>query len=79
MRWERPPGGVPGSYGFDAIACVKVLDGRPDRRFLMWRVLRYDPKLLSESLAELGWNPVDRIDYGPDNKKTLCLMLLQKQ
>ena len=45
----------------------------------MWRVLRYDPKLLSESLAELGWNPVDRIDYGPDNKKTLCLMLLQKQ
>ena len=74
-----PPGGVPGSYGFDAIASVKVLDGGSERRFLMWRVLRYDPKLLSESLAELGWNPVDRIDYGPDGKKSMALMLLQKQ
>ena len=74
-----PPGGVPGSYGFDAIACVKVLNGGSERRFLMWRVLRYDPKLLSDSSAELGWKPIQRIDYGPDNKKPLCLMLLQKQ
>ena len=54
-------------------------DGRPDRRFLMWRVRRYDPKLLSDSLAELGWKTIERIDYGPDGKKTLALMLLQKQ
>ncbi len=80
LRWElAPPGGVPGSYGFDAIARVKMRDGRPDRRFLMWRVRRYDPKLLSESLAELGWKTIERIDYGPDGKKTLALMLLQKQ
>ena len=46
---------------------------------LMWRVRRYDPKLLSESLAELGWKTIERIDYGPDNKKPLCLMLLQNQ
>jgi hypothetical protein len=70
LRWElAPPGGVPGSYGFDAIARVKVLDGRPDRRFLMWRVLRYDPKLLSESLAELGWKTIERIDYGPTTRR----------
>ena len=69
MRWElAPPGGVPGSYGFDAIASVKVLDGGSERRFLMWRVLRYDPKLLSESLAELGWKPIERIDYGPTTR-----------
>jgi hypothetical protein len=37
-------------------------DGRPDRRFLIWRVSRYDPKLLSESLAELGWKTIERID-----------------
>ena len=50
MRWElAPPGGVPCSYGFDAIACVKVLEYHRTNR------LR------------------------PDNKKTLCLMLLQKQ
>ena len=45
----------------------------------MWRVLRYDPKLLSENLAELGWKTIERIDYGLDNKKPLCQMLLQKQ
>jgi hypothetical protein len=76
LRWElAPSGGVPGSYGFDAIARVKMRDGRPDRRFLMWRVRRYDPKLLSESLAELGWKTIERIDYGPDGKKSMALML----
>ena len=80
IRWElAPSGGVPGSYGFDAIARVTMRDGRPDRRFLMFRVRRYDPKLLSDSLAELGWKTIERIDYGPDGKKTLALMLLQKQ
>ena len=80
MRWElAPSGGVPGSYGFDAVARVKMRDGRPDRRFLMWRVRRYDPKLLSDSLAEFGWKTIERIDYGPDGKKTMALMLLQKQ
>jgi len=80
LRWElAPSGGVPGSYGFDAIAQVKMRDGRPDRRFLMWRVRRYDPKLLSESLAELGWKTIERIDYGPDGKKSMSLLLLQKQ
>ena len=68
MRGASPSGGVPGSYGFDAVARVKMRDGRPDRRFLMWRVRRYDPKLLSESLAELGWKTIERIDYGPDGK-----------
>ena len=34
----------------------------------MWRVRRYDPKLLSDSLAELGWKTIERIDYGPDGK-----------
>ncbi len=71
MRWElAPSGGVPGSYGFDAVARVKMRDGRPDRRFLMWRVRRYDPKLLSDSLAEFGWKTIERIDYSPDGKKT---------
>lgn len=80
IRWElAPSGGVPGSYGFDAIARVKMRDGRPDRRFLMWRFRRYDPKLLSDSLAELGWKTIERIDYGPGGKKSLSLLLLQKQ
>jgi hypothetical protein len=80
IRWElAPSGGIPGSYGFDAIARVKMRDGRPDRRFLMFRIRRYDPKLLSESLAELGWKTIERIDYGPDGKKSMALMLLQKQ
>ena len=80
IRWElAPTGGVPGSYGFDAIARVKMRDGSPERRFLMFRVRRYDPKLLSESLAEIGWKTIERIDYGPESKNTMSLMLLQKQ
>jgi hypothetical protein len=43
------------------------------------RVRRYDPKLLSDSLAELGWKTIERIDYGPDGKKSMALLLLQKQ
>ncbi len=79
MRWERPPGGVPGSYGFDAIATVQMRNTQPDRRFLMTRVRRYDTKLLSASLTEMGWNTIERIDYGTDGKKTMSLLLLQKQ
>lgn len=80
MRWElAPPGGIPGSYRYDAIARVKMRDGRSDRGFLMWRVRCYDPKLRSESLVELGWKPIEGIDYGLDNKKPRCLMLLQKK
>ena len=80
FRWELTPhGGVPGSYGFDAIATVKMRSSEPDRRFLMFRGRRYDPKLLSTSLSEVGWNTIERIDYGTDGKKTMSLLLLQKQ
>ena len=74
-----PLGGVPGSYGFDAIATVTMRDRQPDRRFLLFRVRRYDPKLLTDCLAELGWKLVERIDYGRGNQKTMALLLLQKQ
>jgi transcriptional regulator with XRE-family HTH domain len=80
FRWELTThGGVPGSYGFDAIATVKMRNTQPDRRFLMTRVRRYDTKLLSASLTEMGWNTIERIDYGTDGKKTMSLLLLQKQ
>ena len=74
-----PLGGVPGSYGFDAIATVKMRDRQPDRRFLMWRIRRYDPKLLSDCLADLGWKTIERFDYGPSGKKQLSMLLLEKQ
>ncbi len=34
---------------------------------------------LHKSRTELGWKAIERIDYGPDNKKPPFLMLLQKQ
>ena len=74
-----PLGGIPGSYGFDLIATVKMRDGQPDRRFLMQRLRRYDPKQLTDCLAELGWKTIERIDYGTGGKKTMSLLLLQKQ
>ena len=54
-------------------------DRQPDRRFLLFRVRRYDPKLLTDCLAELGWKLVERLDYGRGNQKTMALLLLQKQ
>jgi transcriptional regulator with XRE-family HTH domain len=74
-----PAGGIPGSYGMDYIATVRMRDGRPDRRFLMQRTRRYEPTQFADSLAEIGWKMLERMDSGPDNVHTQSLLLLQKQ
>lgn len=72
---------VPGSYGLDFMATVKMQGGLPDRRFLMWKTRRYDPQKLAESLAGVGWQPELTIPYGQgaSSKPTLALMLFRKK
>lgn len=72
---------VPGSYGLDFIASVKMQNGQPDRRFLMSRTRRYDPQKLAESLAGVGWHPELTVPYGQgaDGQPTLALMLFRKK
>lgn len=71
---------VPGSYGLDFIATVKMSGGKPDRRFLMWRTRRYDPAKLAATLATVGWQPMKILAYGSDEgTQNLAMMLFRKQ
>ena len=70
---------VPGSYGLDFIATVKMAGGRPDRRFLTWKTRRYDPQKLASTLSAVGWEPVETLIYGPDGTKSLALLLFRKR
>lgn len=70
---------VPGSYGLDFIATVKMAGGKPDRRFLTWKTRRYDPQKLADALSAVGWEPKEILTYGPDGTKSLALLLFRKR
>lgn len=69
---------VPGSYELAFIANVTLGKGEQSRRFVTWRVRRYDPALLEECLARAGWKTELRIPYGGNERQRLNLMLLRK-
>lgn len=74
-----PAANVPGSYQIDVMANVKLSDGR-EKRFVMWRVRRYDPDRLAACLAQLGWSKVAVREYGPPNgAKTAALVMLRRE
>jgi len=70
---------VPGSYGLDFIATVKLSGGKPDKRFLMWKTRRYDAQKLADTLSAVGWEPKEILTYGPDGTKSLALLLFRKR
>jgi len=69
---------IPGSYGLDFIATVRMAGGKADRRFLMWKTRRYDPQKLADTLATVGWEAVKILQYGPEETKNLAMMLFRK-
>lgn len=66
---------VPGSYALDALATVKMNDGR-EKLFSVFRFKRYDPTSLSKLLAGLGWESVAQYSYGPNPEKPMKTLLL---
>ena len=70
---------MPGSYGLDFIATVKMFGDKPDRRFLTWKTRRYDPQKLADALSAVGWEPKELLTYGPDGTKSLALLLFRKR
>jgi len=68
-------GHLPGSYSVDFVADAQMHEG-PPRRFLVWRVKRYDPARLGACLRDLGWEPLQTWRYGPE--KLAAVMLLRR-
>lgn len=69
---------IRGSYELVFVANVTMEKGTPSRRFVVWRVRRYDPALLEECLARTGWSTEMRIPYGGNERSNLTLALLRK-
>ena len=69
---------IPGSYTVDALATVKLRNGR-EKRFSVFRFKRYDPALLGEVLRHLGWELLLSIPFGADaSPPVAALMLFRK-
>ena len=66
---------VAGSYCLDALATVKLGDGR-DKRFSVFRFKRYDADSLIRLLASLGWECLLHSPYGPNQAQPSKMLLL---
>lgn len=69
---------VAGSYEVLCFMLASMRDGQ-QRRLQMGRVRRYEPAGLSQCLAELGWETVATLKYGPGNEKSAAVMLLRRK
>ena len=70
---------VRGSYEVIYVANASMICGRPDRRFVMFRIKHYDPPKLLECLAGLGWKCEALTPYAGNERNKIMLMLLRKQ
>lgn len=69
---------VPGSYSLDAQLKVVESSGQ-ERKFVVWRVKRYEPEQLTEWLAQRGWQRIYFSQFGHHGRNQMGLMLLQKR
>lgn len=70
---------VRGSYELSYVARVDVGETSPPKRFVVFRIRRYDGALLERSLARTGWAQVKRLNFGANGSNKLQLMLLRKE
>lgn len=68
---------IPGSYEINLIAKVEMLTGQ-EKRFVLGRFKRYDPKRLGESLRARGWIPEWSKMYGGPTGKAAAVMALRR-
>lgn len=69
---------VPGSYELNNICHVKMRDGL-ERRYMVFRVKRYDAERLEQCLDGLGWQCLATLKYGVGAEKTAAVMLLRRK
>lgn len=70
---------VRGSYEHLYVARARVAGGKPDRRFVMFRMKMYDPGKFQECLSELGWECELMTPYAANERNKIMLMLLRKR
>lgn len=68
---------IPGSYEINLVAKVEMLSGQ-EKRFVLGRFKRYDPKRLGESLRARGWIPEWSKMYGGPSGKAAAVMVLRR-
>lgn len=66
---------VPGSYCLDALATVRLIDGR-EKRFSVFRFKRYESTQLARLLAGLGWECVAHHPYPLNQPNPIKMLLL---
>lgn len=69
---------VRGSYELVFVAHALTEKGIPNRRFVVWRVRRYNSEQLEDCLARTGWATEIRSPYGGSERSKLTLTLLRK-
>jgi hypothetical protein len=69
---------VPGSYEIAFLTDVQMYEG-PPKRFMVWRVRRYEPAKLGECLTRIGWDPLQTWSYGPGKENLAAVMLLRRR
>ncbi len=70
---------VRGSYEITYVAKVSMVCGKPERRFVMFRIKHYDPPQLVERLAVAGLEAWESLTpYASNERNKIMLMLLRK-
>lgn len=68
---------IPGSYGLQFVAHIKLEDGKM-REFVAWNVRRYNLDKLSEAIQSLGWAEVGRFPFS-ETARPQTLLMFQRQ
>lgn len=63
----------------DTYVAFLSVDAAPQRRrFAVFRIRRYDADKLVETLNRCGWQQIDRVPYGKNDRSNITLSLLKR-
>jgi transcriptional regulator with XRE-family HTH domain len=69
---------IRGSYEITYVAFLSVDAAPQRRRFAVFRIRRYDADKLVETLNRCGWQQIDRVPYGKNDRSNITLSLLKR-
>lgn len=69
---------IRGSYEITYVAFLSVEAAPQRRRFAVFRIRRYDAAKLDETLSRCGWQKVDSLPFGKNDRSNITLSLLKR-